>query len=424
LFVALQELAANSSVKQRAYTDTVRIVVENVAHAFQSLASSWLRTSLTTLGMIIGVGSVALLVSIGLGVQKDVTEQIQSLGANLIFVVPGKLDKNSTPNTLALLGVSTLTEYDVRHLRALKSVDRVAPFIFVGGTVDQGAKPHSAFVIATTSDWFEMRPRPLAEGRVFTAAEQEQHVCVLAQKQREEIFGDGQAVGGFIVVQGIPFEVIGVLKEESASPLFGDGGFENMIFLPAAAVEASIPKTQINRILIQTHPEVSPDDALDQIATTLKNTHNGHEDFGVLTQRQLLGTIYRLMSIVTSLVAGISAISLVVAGIGIMNIMLVTVTERTHEIGIRKAVGARKRDIFLHFLVEAIVISFLGGVTGLAVAIGVGKIVQSYSPLKPLLEMSVVMLSLGICVAVGLIFGTAPALRAARLSPIESLRRE
>jgi len=127
---------------------------------------------------------------------------------------------------------------------------------------------------------------------------------------------------------------------------------------------------------------------------------------------------------VTSMVAGISAISLVVAGIGIMNIMLVTVTERTHEIGIRKAVGARKRDIFLHFLVEALVISALGGVAGLAAAIGIGKIVQQYSPLKPLMTASVVALSLGICVAIGLIFGTAPALRASRLSPIESLRHE
>jgi putative ABC transport system permease protein len=402
----------------------VRIVAENIFNAFRSLASSWLRTSLTTLGMIIGVGSVALLISIGLGVQKDVTEQVQALGANLIFVLPGKLDKNSAPNTLALLGVSTLTEEDVRQLRDLKSVGRVAPFIFVGGTVDQGAKPHSAFVIATTSDWFQMRPRPLSEGRVFTASEQQKQVSVLSQKQREEIFGEAPAIGESIMVQGVPFEVIGVLKDEPTSTLFGDSGLENMIFLPAASAEASIPRTQINRIFIQTNPEISPDDALDQISKTLMKTHNGHEDFGVLTQRQLLGTIYRLMTIVTSLVAGISAISLVVAGIGIMNIMLVTVTERTHEIGIRKAVGARKRDIFLHFLIEALVISFLGGVTGLAGAIGVGRIVQSYSPLKPLLAPSVVMLSLGICVAVGLVFGTAPALRAARLSPIESLRRE
>jgi putative ABC transport system permease protein len=357
-------------------------------------------------------------------VQKDVTEQIQALGANLVFVVPGKLDKNSAPNALALLGVSTLTEHDVRQLRGLKSVDRVAPFIFVGGTVDHDTKPHSAFVIATTSDWFQMRPRPLSEGRVFAPEEQEKPVCVLAQRQREEIFGDREAVGESIMVQGVPFEVIGVLKEEPESALFGESGFENMIFLPAAAAEASIPRAQINRILVQTDPAVVPDDALAEISNTLKSTHKGHEDFGVLTQRQLLGTIYRVMSIVTSLVAGISAISLVVAGIGIMNIMLVTVTERTHEIGIRKAVGARKRDIFLHFLVEALVISFIGGMTGLAAAVGIGRIVQWYSPLKPLLEPGVVMLSLGICVAVGLVFGTAPALRAARLSPIESLRHE
>jgi len=399
-------------------------IAENISNAFRSLASSWLRTSLTTLGMIIGVGSVALLVSIGLGVQKDVTEQIQTLGANLIFVVPGKLDRNAAPNALALLGVSTLTDLDVRELRALKSVDRIAPFIFVGGTVDQNNKPHSAFVIATTPDWFQMRPRPVAEGKVFTTAEQRERVCVLGQQQREDIFGDQKAVGESIAVQGISFKVVGILKEEQGSALFGGSGFENMVFLPAAAAQESIPRTQINRILIQTNPTVSPDHALEEISSTLKRAHGGREDFGVLTQRQLLGTIYRLMSIVTSLVAGISAISLVVAGIGIMNIMLVTVTERTHEIGIRKAVGAKKRDIFVHFLVEALVISFIGGMTGLAAAISIGKIVQWYSPLKPLLTASVVALSLGICVVVGLIFGTAPALRASRLSPIDSLRHE
>jgi putative ABC transport system permease protein len=374
--------------------------------------------------MIIGVGSVALLVSIGLGVQKEVTEQLQSLGANLVFVVPGKLEKNSAPNALALLGVSTLTERDVQQLRTLKSVHRVAPFIFVGGTVDQDSKPYSAFVIATTHEWFEMRPRPLAEGRLFTAADGSERLCVLAEKQRDAIFGKRNAVGETIVVQGIPFRIVGVLKEEPQSALFGDTGFENMIFLPAGVAQEQIPRIQINRILLQTNPEVSPDLVLSEISSTMKKSHEGHEDFGVLTQKQLLGTIYRLMSTVTSLVAGISAISLVVAGIGIMNIMLVTVTERTHEIGIRKAVGARKRDIFVHFLVEALVISFLGGVTGLASAVGIGMMVRSYSPLNPLLNSSVVVLSLGICVAVGLIFGTAPALRAARLSPIDSLRHE
>src|SRR4029079_15994047 len=138
------------------------------------------------------------------------------------------------------------------------------------------------------------------------------------------------------------------------------------------------------------------------ISNTLKGSHEGADDFGVMTQKQVLGTIYRLRSIVTSLLTGLTSISLVVAGIGVMNIMLMNVTERTHEIGIRMAVGARRRDIFVQFLVEALVISALGGVAGLAAAIGIGKIVQQYSPLKPLMTASVVARSLGICVAIGL----------------------
>jgi putative ABC transport system permease protein len=269
-----------------------------------------------------------------------------------------------------------------------------------------------------------MRPRPLSEGRLFTAADAQEHLAVLSEKQRKDIFGDRKALGEEVVVQGVPFRVAGVFKDEPSSGLFGEGGFENMIFLPAAVVEDTIPRTQINRILLQTNPEVPPERVLDEIMSTIKKLHNGHEDFGVLTQKQVLGSIYRLMSIVTAMVSGISAISLIVAGIGIMNIMLVTVTERTHEIGIRKAVGARKFDIFVHFLVESLVISIVGGMTGLVMAVGIGKVVEHYTPLKPLLNGTVIALSAGICVAVGLVFGTAPAFRASRLSPIDSLRHE
>jgi putative ABC transport system permease protein len=399
-------------------------LAENVSSAFRSLASSWLRTTLTTLGILIGVASVALLVSIGLGVEKQVTEQVQGLGANLVFVVPGKLAKNSQPDTLALIGVSTLTSNDLDAILSLPSVHKAAPFLFVGGTVEHNGAATGAFIVGTTASWFAIRSRPLAEGRLFTQDEEKERVCVLAQAPRDAIFGDGPAVGETLMVQGVPLRVVGVLSEEQGSELFGGTGFDNMIFIPAGTTQNEIPRAQINRIIIQTNPYAAPEDVVDQISATLRRTHDDRDDFGVITQKQVLGTIFRLMAIVTSLLSGISAISLAVAGIGIMNIMLVTVSERTHEIGIRKAVGARRRDVFVHFLVESLVISLLGGAAGLAIAGGLSILVRWYSPLRPLFTPAVVAMAFGVCVLLGVIFGTVPALRASRLDPIAALRHE
>jgi putative ABC transport system permease protein len=372
---------------------------------------------------LIGVGSVGLLVSIALGVQKQITEEVQGLGANLVFVLPGKLDQNMQANPLALLGVSTLNQRDVLELSRLDSVSGVTPFLFVGGIAEYRQQLKSAFVLGTTSAWFAMRPRPVAEGRLFRTDEENEYVCVLAQGPREAIFGRGPAIGETIAIQGVSFRVIGVLQGEQRDTLFGDGSFENMIFLPAGAVQSKI-QAQINRIVIQTNPKIVPERALEEISATLQQSHEGRDDFGVLTQKQLLHTIYRLIAMATSLLTGISAISLIVAGIGIMNIMLVTVSERTHEIGIRKAVGARQRDIFVHFLMEAMVISMLGGIAGVAAAAGLCVLVQKYSPLHPLVTPSVIALAFGVCVTVGVVFGTLPALRAARMDPIAALRHE
>jgi putative ABC transport system permease protein len=398
-------------------------VIENFRSALHSLTSSWLRTILTMLGILIGVGSVGLLISIALGVQKQITEEVQGLGTNLVFVVPGKLDENMQANPLAMLGVSTLNDRDIRALSRLGSVAGVTPFLFVGGTAEYHQQLKSAFVLGTTAAWFDMRPRPMAEGRLFKADEENEYVCVLAQGPREALFGSGPAIGETIAIQGVSFRVIGVFQGEPRDTLFGDGSFENMIFLPAAAVQSRI-QAQINRIVIQTNPKIAPELAIDEISVTLQKSHEGRDDFGVLTQKQILRTIYRLIAMATSLLTGISAISLVVAGIGIMNIMLVTVSERTHEIGIRKAVGARKRDIFLHFLMEALVISMLGGTAGVATAAGLCVLVQKYSPLHPLVTPGVIAMAFGVCVTVGVVFGTLPALRAARMDPIAALRHE
>jgi len=398
-------------------------ILENFRSALHSLSSSWLRTVLTTLGILIGVGSVGLLISIALGVQKQITEEVQDLGTNLVFIVPGKLDKNMQANPLAMLGVSTLTDRDMQGLSHLNSVAGVAPFLFVGGTAEYHQELKSAFVMGTTATWFAMRPRPLSEGRLFKSDEENEYVCVLAQGPREAIFGSGPAVGETIAIQGVPFRVIGVLQGEPRDALFGDGSFENMIFLPAGAVQSRI-HAQINRIVLQTNPKIAPEQALEEISATLRKSHDGRDDFGVMTQKQLLRTVYRLIAMATSLLTGISAISLVVAGVGIMNIMLVTVSERTFEIGIRKAVGARRRDIFVHFLMEAIVISMLGGTAGVATVAGLCVLVRKYSPLHPLVTPGVIALSFGVCVIVGVVFGTLPALRAARMDPIAALRHE
>jgi putative ABC transport system permease protein len=402
----------------------MRTFGENLTSALRSLRGSWLRTALTMLGVVIGVGSVALLVSIGQGVKKEVTEQVQGLGANLVFIVPGKLDKNSQPNPLALLGVSTLTRQDLDALAALPGVHRVTPFMFVAGTIEHERQPFSAFVVAAAAAWADIRPRPMAEGRFFTRAEETENVCVLAHQPRAAIFGDSPALGKTVAVQGVPFRVIGILPDEQASALFGGGGFENMIFLPAGTAQKQIPHVQINRIVLQTNPGHAPEQVLGDIERTLGISHGGREDFGVLTQKQLLATLYRLMAIVTAMLTGISAISLVVAGIGIMNIMLVTVTERTREIGVRKTVGARRKDIFTQFLMEALIISSLGGVLGIAAAVGLCDVVGRMSPLHPIVTPGVIGLAFCVCLAVGVVFGTLPAMRAARLDPIAALRYE
>ena len=223
-------------------------------------------------GVVIGVGSVALLVSIGQGVKKEVTDQIQGLGANLVFIVPGKLDKNSQPNPLALLGVSTLTRQDLDALRTSRRPQSHSPFMFVAGTVEHERQPFSAFVVATAAAWAEIRPKPMAEGRFFTKAEETENICVLAHQPRA-ILGRMPALGKTVAVQGVPFRVIGILPDEQASALFGGGGFENMIFLPDGAAQKQIPDVQINRIVLQTIPAGdAPEQVLGDIERMMRVT--------------------------------------------------------------------------------------------------------------------------------------------------------
>jgi putative ABC transport system permease protein len=375
------------------------------------------------LGIVIGVGSVVLLVGIGLGVRQDITKQIESLGSNLVFIVPGKLDRSGQPNPMSTLGLSPLTLRDLHDVATLPGVKLSLPIMFVFGSVEYGNQSFSAIVLASTTDFARIRNRPMAEGRFFRHDEEEKRVCVLAHGPKQEIFGDRQAVGQKISVRGVEFEVIGVQAPEEGS-LFGPGGFSNVVYLPFAATRKALHGGQINRILVVTDYQLPPEPILGAIQKKLLANHGGKEDFALLTQKQLLSVIFKVFNIVTALLAGISAISLIVAGIGIMNIMLVTVTERTREIGIRKAVGARKKDIFMQFLTEAVVLSFLGGCVGTLVAALICSLVGAYTPLKPLITLGTVLLAFGVCFLVGIVFGVTPAMRAACQDPVEALRWE
>src|SRR5262245_9929752 len=354
---------------------------ENMASALRALRENPLRSALTMLGIIIGVGSVVLLIGIGQGVKADITQQIEKLGMNTVFIVPGKLDKNGQPNPMSTLGISTLTERDVTQIKRVPGVATCVPVMFVYGYIERGKETYASFVIASEPDVIQIWPKRNVEGRFFTAQERDSAVCVLANAPKKDIFGDKPALGQTVTVRGVDFKVIGVQEPEKDDSFLTFGSFSNVIYVPYMAARRLYKGGQINRILIKADYQHDPERILGAVKQAMLANHAGKEDFGTLTAKQILSTIYKVFNIVTALLAGISAISLIVAGIGIMNIMLVTVTERTREIGIRKTVGARRQDIFLQFLTEAVIMSITGGIVGAILAMVICGVVAAHTPL-------------------------------------------
>ncbi len=400
------------------------MLIETFLSAFRSIRENRLRSSLTVLGVVIGVASVILLVSIGIGVKTDISQQIGNLGSNIVFILPGKLDRNGQPNPMSMLGISPLTNRDVLTLRKTPGVEACAPVTFVYGSVKHRDHSYRAFTIATTAAMAQIQRAGLSIGQFFNRSNEKDRVCVLGAEPWERIFPHQSPIGKIITVEGVPFRIIGCLKKQpGASQLFGNT-FNDIIYLPYQATHAALPAGQINRIVVKISYHSNPDRTLNRIRSRLLQNHHGREDFGILTQHQLITSIYSVFNIVTALLTGISAISLVVAGIGIMNIMLVSVSERTKEIGIRMTVGARRSDIFRHFLLEAITLSLLGALTGVLLAEVICLIVAKVSPLHPLITMGTIGIAFGVCVAVGIVFGVAPAAQAARMNPIDAIRYE
>jgi putative ABC transport system permease protein len=419
-------------------------ILENIRMALRALTANKLRAMLTMLGIIIGVAAVITLLSVGRGVERFIGDAFGALGTDLLFVLPGSPDQTSSgPPTQVLQGnVAIGPALTVKDVAALKDPLRVpdaaiiAPEVRTVASVAVGADVIQPFVSGVESDYTIARSWNVVDGRFISDSDlaTRARVAVIGQSVVKELFADGRSpLDETIRINRLPYRVIGVLEGKGGS-LFGD--VDNQVFVPLTAMHNDFfPIRNRAGDLVVSFMYVLPVAGYDraalteQITSVLRDQHNiayrNDDDFSVYSQADFLAAFGAIIGAVTVFLSAIAGISLVVGGIGIMNIMLVTVTERTHEIGLRKAIGAKRRDILFQFLIEAMTLSLLGGLIGIAIgtggALAIGKLVDNF---KPTVQAGSILLATGFSLAVGLFFGLYPALRASRLNPIDALRYE
>lgn len=407
----------------------MRLLFDSVEGALRALWTHKLRSGLTILSIVIGVVTIAGLLSIALGVRQQVTKEIKTLGSTTIAVVPGRVrTEGGGLNPVASLGASTLTEKDFEDIRReIPEARHVAMAMLISGTLraDSHISP-STIIFAATPGILSSLGVEVAGGRFLHDADLETkaRVAVLGSEPAQILFPNVNPVGRVVELRGERLAVVGALKEkDTATSLFGPS-FNDMVILPISTGWEMTGTRQVFRMMLQAPDAASVDTVQSRVAEILRRNHGSEEDFSVLTQEEILGIVGNILSLLTRMIGALAAISLVVGGINIMNIMLVAVAERTREIGIRKALGATKAHILAQFLTEALVLSVLGGVVGVLLArVGAG-IASRVAPVPVYMPLAVLLLALGFSAAIGVIFGLAPALRAARKDPIQALRSE
>ncbi len=399
--------------------------------ATQSLRQSKWRTIFTMLGIIIGITSVVTVVSLGDGLKHQIVGQINQLGSNVITVRPGKLlTKNgdtSSLNLYAFLAPSTLTSRDTDSIKALPAANSVTPIEFVTNSAT-GPKGQfdDIFVAATTANFSDTVHQKINYGAFFSDDERNSTAVIIGSNIASKLFGELNPVGETVTVMGQDFTVHGVMAPTQGGFLStSQSDYNSAIFMQIpAADQLTQNHTNILQILVSIKKNINIDKAVSAINTEVAKNHGGNGDFTVLKQDQLLGVSSQVLDTITSFVSAIAAISLLVGGIGIMNIMLVSVSERTREIGIRKAIGATNRQIMKQFLTEGLVLTIGAGIIGVIASLLINQLLRIYSGWKPVISVPVILLAVGVSVATGIIFSTIPALKAARKDPIAALRGE
>ncbi|MEU4237040.1 ABC transporter permease [Actinoplanes sp. NPDC026619] len=385
--------------------------------AIDALRANRLRSILTMLGVVIGVGAVVALVSIGTGTKRQIEQQVEGLGSNLLIVVPGRLDPGAAPSA------STLNMDDVDAvIRVVGDRSRVAVTISSGQTVRAGS--HSAYasmqgVLETTPTVFVRR---LDRGAYLTRTDVTtgRRVAVLGAGISSQLFGDRDPIGRQITIGGVRFRVIGTFEKLGQS-LGVDRDSE--VHIPVTAAQRLLGTNRIDGLAIRA-PDRDTIDVLGKNVVAALVKRHPDTDFSAVTQEQILGVLGDILGVLTGVLAAIAGISLLVGGVGVSNIMLVSVRERTKEIGLRKAVGARPRDISIQFLLEAVLLTTIGGVLGMALGITTSLVVDRLTPVPAAVTWWSLALAFGVSAAVGIIFGVIPAQRAGRLDPVVALRTE
>ncbi|HSJ56314.1 MAG TPA: ABC transporter permease [Anaerolineae bacterium] len=404
-------------------------VIESLRTAASSMGANKMRALLTMLGIVIGVASVVALLSLGEGVEASITGEIEGLGSNLLYVTPSQADGATTPSYLTVEDSEAMADrFNVPALAA------VAPAMQGQLRVERGETAGDLTVSGTNNRFVDVRSLDLAMGGFLTEADvqDEARVAVLGWGAYTDLFEEGEyPIAQTVTVDGVRMEVVGVLEEQG-----GFGVEDYTVYVPLTTAQARFfpqrtlsGERPIATVYASVVDETQIDAAIAQIGDLLRERHKlsagDEDDFRITSQQAILDLASQITGILTLFLGAIAGISLLVGGIGIMNIMLVSVTERTREIGIRKAVGATRRDILLQFLLEAIVLSVTGGLLGILLGVVGGTLISSLMPdLQAVSTPDTLAMAAGVSSAVGLLFGTYPAMRAARLHPIEALRYE